>query len=184
MDFRGDGKERAGAQVFDRSVGADGRGRGCRTAIPWAPLRPGAAGIHALRRTHWPGPALRLLAPDPVRPRCSSRYTAAYWSRRGSEWSPAVTCSANCPTASRITMADTNARTEAERLAYLKAMGIDVWQRRDLEPVAEESVEAAALELPAAGDWSELQSQVQACTLCRLHETRTQTGFWRWQPVR
>ena len=53
-------------------------------------------------------------------------------------------------------MADTNARSESERLAYLKAMGIDVWQRRDLEPAPEESVESAATVLQAAGSWDDL----------------------------
>ena len=80
-------------------------------------------------------------------------------------------------------MADTNARSESERLAYLKAMGIDVWQRRDLEPAPEESVESAATVLQAAGSWDELQAQVQACTLCRLHETRTQTVFGVGDPA-
>lgn len=85
------------------------------------------------------------------------------------------------------------------RERYLDAMGIPVWRRRAAgaaEPVPREAAEPAppaaaegsareAAE-PAAGgapvdvarlDWDRLEQQVLACTLCPLHETRTQAVF-------
>jgi uracil-DNA glycosylase len=81
--------------------------------------------------------------------------------------------------------------TDARRLAYLDALGVDVYVRRGLEPVAE----VAPLEQPAPVerapaapapvapgveatlDWEPLRAMVAACTRCALHETRTQTVF-------
>jgi DNA polymerase len=76
-------------------------------------------------------------------------------------------------------------------LAYLEALGVDVYVRRGLEvpagaepPPAE--VPAVAVEpaspVPVAGeeatlDWDALRRRVAACTRCQLHETRTQTVF-------
>jgi len=71
-------------------------------------------------------------------------------------------------------------QSETERRAYLRAMGIDLWVPRDAAPdVAETAVaEAPVREAPVAdGDWDGLRAAVAACTLCRLHEGRTQTVF-------
>jgi len=85
--------------------------------------------------------------------------------------------------------------TDARRLAYLEALGVDVYVRRGLEPAPVTAVEldeavpaAAAVPAPArvavqspaavAGlDWEALRATVSACTRCALHETRTQTVF-------
>lgn len=70
--------------------------------------------------------------------------------------------------------------SEAERLEYLEAMGIDVFATRGEaaaqtdsqgEPVATDSAEIPLL------DWDELQSKVAACVRCDLHRARTQTVF-------
>lgn len=65
--------------------------------------------------------------------------------------------------------------------AYLDALGIQLWHRRDLADVDS----AAGAGLPAevsashedAPDWQALESAVSACTRCGLHKTRTQTVF-------
>ncbi|HKU42406.1 MAG TPA: uracil-DNA glycosylase [Polyangiales bacterium] len=66
----------------------------------------------------------------------------------------------------------------ARRLAYLKALDIDVWERRGL---AQSAVPAATpAPAPAAGSqpgWPELERAVKTCTLCSLHQTRTQAVF-------
>jgi DNA polymerase len=76
--------------------------------------------------------------------------------------------------------------TDARRLAYLDALGVDVYVRRGLAPAA---VATAAAEAPAVAvavpppateaglDWDALRATVAACTRCPLHETRTQTVF-------
>jgi uracil-DNA glycosylase len=90
--------------------------------------------------------------------------------------------------------------TDARRLAYLRALDIDVWERRD-QPAAPDASPARADDpLPtgervaavhglearapveAGGEvgalgWTELQSRVSACTLCPLHATRTKPVF-------
>lgn len=90
---------------------------------------------------------------------------------------------------------------DARRLAYLKALDIDVWERRDppeahralAAPRAEVAAAAQATEAPArsiearatregntdvdALGWTELQDRVSACTLCSLHATRTRPVF-------
>jgi DNA polymerase len=96
---------------------------------------------------------------------------------------------------------------DARRLAYLKALDIDVWERRDLpaanqpanqpasepasEPATEPASDAGTLAPPAktdvrpassgtgiaAMDWETLVASVRACTLCPLHTTRTQGVF-------
>jgi uracil-DNA glycosylase family 4 len=94
---------------------------------------------------------------------------------------------------------------DSRRLAYLRALDIDVWQRRDLAPVpapqpaavpdrapeAAPASEIAPAITPAveaqprvAADsdvsalgWTELQERVSACTLCSLHATRTRPVF-------
>ena len=65
--------------------------------------------------------------------------------------------------------------SESDRLAYLDAMGIDVWRLRGQE---DSSADPGTQEPgPETLDWGELQMRVSACTSCRLHETRTQTVF-------
>lgn len=80
---------------------------------------------------------------------------------------------------------------DARRLAYLKAMDVDVWVRRDLpdQPLAAAPANQAAavrnmvaVDEPAATnvdqlDWESLAATVQGCTRCSLHATRTQTVF-------
>jgi len=66
---------------------------------------------------------------------------------------------------------------DSRRVAYLKALDVDVWERRDLAPAA-----AVAVEVPVAGGgaqpgWEELERAVKSCTLCPLHKTRTQGVF-------
>ncbi|UCE89753.1 MAG: uracil-DNA glycosylase [Pseudomonadota bacterium] len=80
--------------------------------------------------------------------------------------------------------------SEQTRIAYLQAMGIDVWVRR--EHVSTSDTEAAVGEVPSvvaasgmpmpAGDvatldWAALEARVAGCTLCELHRSRTQTVF-------
>jgi DNA polymerase len=79
--------------------------------------------------------------------------------------------------------------TDARRLAYLEALGVDVYVRRTLAPAAApdappaDPVEAPAVALggpPAPEstlDWDALRSTVAACTRCALSDTRTQTVF-------
>jgi uracil-DNA glycosylase len=89
------------------------------------------------------------------------------------------------------------------RLAYLKALDIDVWQRRapaespahdehdlqtsaSIEPTARAAIidlhgpakspPAQAGEIASVG-WDELYARVRGCTLCPLHATRTQGVF-------
>lgn len=88
-----------------------------------------------------------------------------------------------------------------QQFACLDAMGIEVWQRRELftqtdstaqpAPTADDSVAknnhvagTAEVSTPSAkttpvpaGDWQALQQQVSQCTRCELHQTRTQTVF-------
>jgi DNA polymerase len=75
------------------------------------------------------------------------------------------------------------ASDEARRLAYLDAMGIQVWRRRGGEagepaadaeavPVAGDTAEGAA-----APEWEPLRAQVLSCTRCALHKQRTQAVF-------
>ena len=83
--------------------------------------------------------------------------------------------------------------TDSRRLAYLEALGVDVYVRREPAPklaarprVPSESVPAAVPQpIPAAVatgaegtlDWDPLRAMVAACTRCALHESRTQTVF-------
>ena len=63
---------------------------------------------------------------------------------------------------------------EQQRRAYLQAMGIDVWVRRD----AEESGDPGACAPIADGiDWPELRQRVTGCTRCALAQSRTNTVF-------
>lgn len=74
-------------------------------------------------------------------------------------------------------------QSEHERRAYLRAMGIDLWIPRDqvdAEPVGSDT----GAEADTAGyGWDELRAAVAGCTLCPLHESRTQTVFGVGSPV-
>ena len=80
---------------------------------------------------------------------------------------------------------------DRDRLAYLDALGIDVWRPRGARP-ADEVPTPAVSEPDTAGaperhatldagglthDWESLRAAVAGCTLCGLHESRTQTVF-------
>jgi len=67
---------------------------------------------------------------------------------------------------------------EAQRRAYLEALGIDVWALRGAAPEAVGAEEPAGVrrDVSQAG-WGELREVVAGCTLCPLHQTRTQTVF-------
>ena len=80
--------------------------------------------------------------------------------------------------------------TDGRRLAYLEALGVDVYVRRGLAPApVQMPVQEAHPAVPAAPaavvgavpeaslDWEPLRAMVSACTRCSLHETRTQTVF-------
>ncbi len=69
--------------------------------------------------------------------------------------------------------------SEANRRAYLDALGIVQWEPRALAPAPTPSVPGvpATPEDVGAMDWSALERQVAACTRCGLHATRTQTVF-------
>lgn len=71
--------------------------------------------------------------------------------------------------------------TDARRLAYLEALGVDVYApRRSAREEDEPAAAAPASTAPDAHallDWPGLEETVARCTRCRLHETRTQTVF-------
>ena len=74
---------------------------------------------------------------------------------------------------------------DSRRLAYLKALEIDVWERRGLTQSADVATPARTT-LPAAESqpgWTELERAVKSCTLCALEKTRTQ-GVRRRRPQR
>ncbi|HEX7720181.1 MAG TPA: uracil-DNA glycosylase [Woeseiaceae bacterium] len=69
----------------------------------------------------------------------------------------------------------------SERLAYLEALGVDVFAFRSRQSVAESAIEVRESS-PAPADirllaWPELQQAVASCTRCALHQSRTQTVF-------
>ena len=78
---------------------------------------------------------------------------------------------------------------DSRRLAYLEALGVDVYVRRspppapaEAEPRAEPMASVAATSSgppPAESrlDWESLRAAVAGCTRCALSETRTQTVF-------
>ena len=78
---------------------------------------------------------------------------------------------------------------DSRRFAYLKALDIDVWERRNLDdpevvaPMAVEDAPSASL-APAVEpnvtqglDWTGLERAIKTCTLCPLHASRTQGVF-------
>jgi uracil-DNA glycosylase len=64
---------------------------------------------------------------------------------------------------------------DPRRVAYLKALDIDVWERRDPAPAA--AVAAPVADSGTQAGWAELERAVKSCTLCPLHKTRTQGVF-------
>jgi DNA polymerase len=68
---------------------------------------------------------------------------------------------------------------DSRRVAYLKALDIDVWERRDLAPAASAAAPGAVDSGTQANwaGWAELERAVKSCTLCPLHKTRTQGVF-------
>jgi uracil-DNA glycosylase family 4 len=85
---------------------------------------------------------------------------------------------------------------DPQRLAVLEALGIDVYVRRELGPVAPHAGATEVSSGPAAVpearplarhadaaestlDWEPLRAAVAACQRCDLHATRTQTVFGR-----
>ena len=79
----------------------------------------------------------------------------------------------DCPSLRRKTLP-----AEAQRRAYLEALGVDVWALR--RSAAEEHPQVTGdvpLPEPQLPTWPELRDKVAACTLCSLHRTRTQTVF-------
>ena len=64
---------------------------------------------------------------------------------------------------------------DSRRVAYLKALDVDVWERRDL--VRPETAAPAASPSAAPTGWAELERAVKTGTLCDLHRTRTQGVF-------
>lgn len=83
---------------------------------------------------------------------------------------------------------------DARRLSYLRALDIDVWERKapptlvghalPLSSAAATGAEAGAVadaNAPVSNaipnEWSALETAVSNCTRCALHQTRTQTVF-------
>jgi uracil-DNA glycosylase len=78
----------------------------------------------------------------------------------------------------------------SRRLAYLSALEIDVWERRDplrtsvevargpgtAAPAPTPRTDATVDDVAVLG-WDELAARVRGCTLCPLHATRTQAVF-------
>jgi uracil-DNA glycosylase family 4 len=66
---------------------------------------------------------------------------------------------------------------DSRRVAYLKALDIDVWERRDHAPAADVAVAVPVADSGSQPGWAELERAVKTCTLCPLHKTRTQGVF-------
>jgi uracil-DNA glycosylase len=84
---------------------------------------------------------------------------------------------------------------DSRRLAYLRALDIDVWERRDTGCTEKSAGTAAPVVAPEARalraepmstaphvsvdslDWNGLIATVKACQRCALHQTRTQAVF-------
>jgi uracil-DNA glycosylase family 4 len=64
--------------------------------------------------------------------------------------------------------------TDPRHAAYLDALGVDVYVRRESAAPGPVHGDAAG---PDGLDWSALRERVAACTRCDLHSTRTQTVF-------
>lgn len=79
---------------------------------------------------------------------------------------------------------------DARQVAYLQALGVDVYVPRSAPPLHAGVVVDASTAAPAPAtraaaspavaanlDWDELRTAVAACQRCELHRTRTQTVF-------
>jgi DNA polymerase len=66
---------------------------------------------------------------------------------------------------------------DSRRIAYLRALDVDVWERRGLAPTVEAAPRAALPGSVEQSGWAELERAVKSCTLCALHKTRTQGVF-------
>lgn len=67
----------------------------------------------------------------------------------------------------------------ARQFAYLKAMGISVWELQTRDRTTAVTTESLASEGPsvASMQWDDLIFNVSQCKACVLHQTRTQTVF-------
>jgi DNA polymerase len=65
---------------------------------------------------------------------------------------------------------------EARRRASFEALEIDVWTPRG-ESADEDFDAVERVSQAATADWDGLRQQVASCTLCSLHQSRTQTVF-------
>jgi DNA polymerase len=80
---------------------------------------------------------------------------------------------------------------DARQVAYLQALGVDVYVPRDAPEFAPAPAPAPAPALAAAPQpdlaadlgWDELRAAVAACQRCELHATRTQTVFGVGNPA-
>ncbi|MHB1513839.1 MAG: uracil-DNA glycosylase [Acidiferrobacter sp.] len=61
---------------------------------------------------------------------------------------------------------------KSTRQAWLKAMGVTVWEQRDRPAASPEPLSEGV-----DGDWDQLREEVRSCTQCPLHADRTQTVF-------
>jgi len=67
---------------------------------------------------------------------------------------------------------------DQEKLAYAKAMGIEVWQRPDRQKEAQTPIIEATKPNPdTSTTWEALRKQALACTACALHKTRQNVVF-------
>ncbi len=69
---------------------------------------------------------------------------------------------------------------EPERIAYLDALGVDVWRPRSAADPAEtdeQALDTEKVDVSTLTEWAPLQATVAECTLCSLHKSRTQTVF-------
>jgi len=88
--------------------------------------------------------------------------------------------------------AGSSLETRQRQLQYLQAMGIQAWELRNrvVKPlaVAQGIADVAGMGAASSGDepgrstvsgldWETLQARVEACTLCGLHTSRTQTVY-------
>ena len=69
----------------------------------------------------------------------------------------------------------------ARQCVYLQSMDIDIWRDRNSNDVLSDSFNqtgsSTVTRADSHFDWAQLQNSVAHCTLCELHESRTQTVF-------
>ena len=68
------------------------------------------------------------------------------------------------------------------RRYYLNAMGIQCWQELDVPGVASEVSSQVETRNDASGNLESLESEVQKCQKCKLHETRKQALAGQFNP--